>query len=134
MKLFLLLLTATLSSYCCFSQVGINTSNPKALLHIDGAGDNPTSGTISESAQKNDVVITSSGSIGIGTIDPAAYSSLEIASDKGLRLPQLTNSQISELDSATDADENKNGLTVFNTETNCINFWVDTEWKKICGN
>ncbi|MDP9962059.1 hypothetical protein [Chryseobacterium lathyri] len=53
-----------------FAQVGISTSNPQASFHIDGAKDNPTTGAPSSAQQTNDVVVTNSGQIGIGTISP----------------------------------------------------------------
>lgn len=55
-----------------FSQVGINTSNPQTTLHIDGTKDNPPTGTPSLAQQANDVVITSAGRLGIGTVSPTA--------------------------------------------------------------
>ncbi len=57
-----------------FSQVSINTNNPKALLHIDGASSvattNPSTGTITPAQAADDVVVTSEGKIGIGILDP----------------------------------------------------------------
>lgn len=53
------------------AQVGINTSNPQAAFHVDGAKDNPLSGVPSNTQAANDVVITSTGEIGIGTLSPA---------------------------------------------------------------
>ncbi|MDR6460033.1 hypothetical protein J2786_003156 [Chryseobacterium vietnamense] len=53
------------------AQVGINTSNPQAIFHVDGAKDNPLSGAPSSTQMGNDVAITSAGEIGIGTLTPA---------------------------------------------------------------
>lgn len=53
------------------AQVGINTSNPQAIFHVDGAKDNPSSGVPSSTQMANDVTITSTGEIGIGTLTPA---------------------------------------------------------------
>lgn len=61
-----------------FSQVGINTQNPLATFHIDGAKDNPMSGTPTTSQQANDFVVTSAGNVGVGTISPTRK--LEIVS------------------------------------------------------
>ncbi|GAA4154345.1 hypothetical protein GCM10022217_11250 [Chryseobacterium ginsenosidimutans] len=52
------------------AQVGINTGNPQAQFHVDGAKDNADTGAPSATQQANDVAITSSGSVGIGTINP----------------------------------------------------------------
>lgn len=49
--------------------VGINTTNPLAIFHIDGKADNTTTPNNAQIA--NDIVITSDGNIGIGTIAPS---------------------------------------------------------------
>ncbi|MET3034812.1 hypothetical protein ABXT08_01800 [Chryseobacterium sp. NRRL B-14859] len=53
------------------AQVGINTSNPQTLFHVDGAKDNPVTGVPSSTQAANDVAITSAGEIGMGTLTPA---------------------------------------------------------------
>lgn len=67
--LFLFLITAF-----GYAQIGINTENPKGLLHIDGASSpatiNPASGNISDIQASDDVIINNSGYVGIGTIAP----------------------------------------------------------------
>lgn len=48
-----------------FGQVGVNTLYPIGVFHVDGGGDNPASSpTVGQEA--NDVVINSSGWVGIG--------------------------------------------------------------------
>lgn len=66
-------------------QVGIDTANPKALLHVDGAKDNPqnNSVTLSDSQIQNDVVITNQGNLGIGTITPSVKVELNNGSTNG---------------------------------------------------
>lgn len=59
-----------------FSQVGINTSNPRTIFHVDGAKDNMTTGIPTSTQQLNDVVVTNNGRLGIGTISPS--QSLEV--------------------------------------------------------
>lgn len=49
----------------CFSQIGINTENPKALLHI-----HPNKDTNVTNDSINDFVITKEGKVGIGTLTP----------------------------------------------------------------
>ncbi len=78
MKKNIILFGALLSSAFAFSQVGINTQNPLATFHIDGAKDNPTSGTPTTTQQANDLVVTSAGNVGIGTVTPTRK--LEIVS------------------------------------------------------
>ena len=47
------------------AQVGINTENPQGVFHLDGQGN--TSGATNAS---DDVIVTSSGDVGIGTLSP----------------------------------------------------------------
>lgn len=67
-----IIFTFTLLSSITFAQVGINTENPKQVLHVDGNKDNPNTGMPNSTQQINDVVITSNGQIGIGTVTPSA--------------------------------------------------------------
>ncbi|AZA83754.1 hypothetical protein C1637_14060 [Chryseobacterium lactis] len=74
-----------------FSQIGINTSNPKAILHIDGGKDNPLAGDILSPAQQaNDFVVTSIGQVGIKTITP--NSSLTINGSLQAAYKEITSS------------------------------------------
>lgn len=66
-----ILLTTLLSVGLAFSQVGIDTQNPQAKFHVDGAKDNAPTGAPTVAQQANDVVITSAGNVGIGTVTPA---------------------------------------------------------------
>jgi hypothetical protein len=50
------------------SQVGINTSNPKGIFHIDGGRDNATTSTLAQ--ELNDFTVKSDGKVGIGTTNP----------------------------------------------------------------
>ncbi|MCT2406051.1 hypothetical protein NZD88_00605 [Chryseobacterium antibioticum] len=72
MKKNILLLFVFLAFFSTNAQVGINTPNPRAVFHIDGAKDNPITGVPSASQQNNDFVVTSAGRVGIGTINPTA--------------------------------------------------------------
>lgn len=65
-----ILVTGCLSFNFTNAQVGINTSNPQAIFHVDGWKDNPASGNIASIQAANDMVITSSGELGIGTLSP----------------------------------------------------------------
>ncbi|UZU00081.1 hypothetical protein ODZ84_11145 [Chryseobacterium fluminis] len=68
-KFYILSLTFVLSGLAK-SQVGISTQNPQGTLHVDGAKDNPATGAPSASQAANDVVITSTGDMGVGTTVP----------------------------------------------------------------
>ena len=63
------------------AQVGINTSNPQTIFHIDGARDNPASGTPSSAQASNDVAVTSLGEIGIGILSPVVKVDTRSASN-----------------------------------------------------
>jgi hypothetical protein len=70
MKKILILGLLLQGSILMYSQIGINTSNPQTILHVDGAKDNPLTGVPSAIEQSNDVVITDTGNIGAGTMTP----------------------------------------------------------------
>ncbi|MCT2406050.1 hypothetical protein NZD88_00600 [Chryseobacterium antibioticum] len=80
---------AVIFSISVFSQVGINTAAPQATLHVDGNKDNPLTGAPSLAQQANDVVITSSGRVGVGTINPTAQ--LQTTGNMILGAATLTN-------------------------------------------
>lgn len=70
-KKYLLMISALIFN-CTYSQIGINTPNPRGILHTDGQKDNPVSGTSFTPAQQvNDVLITNTGRVGAGTHNPA---------------------------------------------------------------
>lgn len=48
------------------AQVGVNTKEPKGMLHIDPRSDTQTDG----SNASDDVIITNDGKLGIGTLNP----------------------------------------------------------------
>ena len=66
--------------------------------------------------------------VGIGTTTPNASAMLDVQSTtKGLLLPRLTTTQRDAI--ATPAA----GLQIYNTTTNCINFYNGTGWYETCG-
>lgn len=71
MKKILLLLVLGAGLFSA-QNVGINTNSPQQTLHIDGAKDNSSTGAPTAAQTINDVVITSDGKIGVGTINPVA--------------------------------------------------------------
>ena len=71
MKKNIVTILATIICGVYSAQVGVNTKNPQGAFHIDAAKDNPATGnTLSFSQQNNDVIIMSSGNLGVGTITP----------------------------------------------------------------
>lgn len=65
---------ALFGSFGSFAQTGVNTLNPQQVFHFDGKLNestvNPKVGIPSAIQQSDDVVITSGGSLGLGTINP----------------------------------------------------------------
>lgn len=61
-----------LFSFSTFAQIGIGTINPKGQFHIDGQKDNSSNAEPTPEQQKNDVVVTADGKVGIGTTTPTA--------------------------------------------------------------
>ncbi|PDS22831.1 hypothetical protein [Flavobacterium branchiophilum] len=62
----LLLLTAAGT----YAQVGVGTTNPQGIFNVDGGKDNASSGTPTTAQQANDLVVLSTGNVGIGTTSP----------------------------------------------------------------
>lgn len=59
-----------LISFFSYSQIGIGTSYPQGILHVDGAKDNPVSEDPTPVQQMNDFIITTFGNVGIGNTEP----------------------------------------------------------------
>lgn len=84
----------TILFYClcvsmfCYSQVGIGTTNPQAVLHVDGAKDNATTGVPTAAQAANDFVVTSTGNVGIGNADPQRLLDVD-AQNQSLRIRNL---------------------------------------------
>ncbi|MGG7469673.1 hypothetical protein [Chryseobacterium arthrosphaerae] len=77
-----------LISAMSFAQVGINTTNPQTVLHVDGAKDNAATGAPTAAQQLNDFVVTSTGNVGIGTIAPQKKLDIN-ANNASLRITNL---------------------------------------------
>jgi hypothetical protein len=134
-----IILSITIASFNLFySQVGINTSNPKGVFHVDGAKDNPSTGNPTAAQQANDFVVTSSGNVGIGTNSPNSSALLDVnvdglasGSKKGFLGPKAA--LTSQTDQTT-IPSPATGLLVYNLGTgglvyNGYVFWNGTEWR-----
>ncbi|SDI94509.1 hypothetical protein [Chryseobacterium jejuense] len=75
-------------SVMSFAQVGINTTNPQTVLHVDGAKDNAATGAPTAAQQLNDFVVTSTGNVGIGTTAPQKKLDIN-ANNASLRITNL---------------------------------------------
>jgi len=134
-----ILLLITLISIDLTAQVGINTENPQGVFNIDGRADaittNPKTGIPTPLQLSDDVVVTSDGSVGIGTL-PNLYSQLDIQStNKGILIPRVTllsNTYDLDADKDQDISNQPNGLLVYNAGGNLAlgyYFWNGTEWR-----
>jgi 6-phosphogluconolactonase/glucosamine-6-phosphate isomerase/deaminase len=67
--------------------------------------------------------------VGIGTSTPNISAKVEIASTtQGFLPPRMTTSQRDAISAPAI------GLVIFNTTTNCLNFYIGSGWNEICGN
>ncbi|MFN3588807.1 MAG: hypothetical protein ACK4UP_05450 [Spirosomataceae bacterium] len=66
--------------------------------------------------------------IGIGTSSPSTSAALDIQSlNRGLLIPRLTEVQRNAISNPA------NGLLIFNTTSNCINLYLSSGWRNMCG-
>jgi hypothetical protein len=117
------------TSICFHAQIGINTQNPQGSFHIDGAKDNPSAGTPATSQTVNDLVVASSGNLGIGNINPT--TKLEItsatANTSGLKMTNLTSVTPISTGQLLGVDSNGNIITIANpAPTNIQAFEVNS--------
>ncbi|KQT24126.1 hypothetical protein ASG22_08910 [Chryseobacterium sp. Leaf405] len=114
-KTIIIFLLLVMTSIKINAQVGVQTPNPQATFHIDGAKDNPATGAPSAAQQANDVVITSAGNLGIGTTTPNSSSALEITTtSQGLLPPRMINTQRDAIVLPA------TGLMIYSLTSNCL--------------
>lgn len=70
-------------------QVGIKTTVPQGVLHVDGAKDNPSSGAPTMVQALNDFVVLDNGRVGIGTTTP--LGSIHVVSSSSTVLDRYGN-------------------------------------------
>lgn len=61
-----------------YSQVGINTSSPRGVLHIDPAKNTPDTGTPTAAQVADDFIVTADGRVGLGTVSPSSAARMDI--------------------------------------------------------
>ena len=69
MKSFITLLICS-TSFFVFGQVGIGTTSPQGMLHIDGSTNTPATSPTAAQVSDDFIVKTSTGNVGIGNLDP----------------------------------------------------------------
>ena len=74
--------------------IGINTMNPRGVLHIDGASTpdttNPTAGEVDAAQASDDVIVDTQGRIGIGRLSPEAKIDVHSDSPDAIRIQDGT--------------------------------------------
>lgn len=135
-----LIVTTVLVSFAalCSAQVGINTDNPKGVLHIDGKSSatttNPSTGTPTAIQASDDFVVTSSGATSLGTLLPDSSAMLDIySSNKGILIPRVNlTSNTLDLDGVAGQ---ATGLLVYNTGNTTVTegyyYWDGGQWKQM---
>lgn len=90
------------------AQIGIGTSSPQGILHVDGAKDNPASGTLTPAQISNDVIVNkATGFIGAGVLNPQVQLDIRSAgSENALGLGTTTMSAATAGAGATRYDVN----------------------------
>lgn len=110
-------------NYSLMAQMGINTDKPAfgTILHVDAGKDNNSTTLTQVQKDANDVVVTTSGSIGIGTTSPDPSAAFEVKSkERGILIPRMSTS---ERDGITNPIS---GLTIYNKDLKCFQTYVST--------
>lgn len=102
MKQFICIFLLMLYFNSISGQIGINTDMPLSLFHVDGAKDNLVSPTAAQI--ENDVVITSGGNIGVGTLTPTVKMDIVANSPVGRALRIVDGSTMTAKVLESDAD------------------------------
>ncbi|HEY4543124.1 MAG TPA: hypothetical protein VIG40_00635 [Tissierellaceae bacterium] len=106
---------ALFCSSMAMAQTGVNTTNPMQVFHVDGKKDNPDKDNPNKSQEKNDVVITKDGYLGVGVIEP--NSSLHVNGSYTGRLVDMEKNGVIDSDSQfVILSNNVNSVTMPNAE------------------
>ncbi len=105
-----------------FSQVGINTKNLQGIFQVDGAKDNPLSGTPAPNQQLNDFIVTADGTVGIGTVNPTSKLTIDSGTNNqsGMKLTNLTASSPPYNGATTTIAVKSDGVVVPISSTVCV--------------
>lgn len=71
-------------------QIGINTSNPQNIFHVDGGKDNSPTLPPSALEQANDFIIDNEGNIGVGTILPSVKLEINAVTNGAIKIADGT--------------------------------------------
>lgn len=118
MKGYVIILALTIFPVNLFSQIGINTSNPKGVFHVDGGRDNASSGLPTTAQQLNDLYVDNSGKLGVGIISVTNKVNINsgLANTSGLTFTNLTAASPASLATPIGVDANGTVVTVSSSE------------------
>jgi hypothetical protein len=109
------------------SKVGIDEDNPQTKLEVKGSlGGNLLN--VKTNANESRLYVKENGSVGLGAI-PNDNAILDISSTtKGFLFPRLDNTQRATITSPAQ------GLMIYNTNSQCLEVYVNTSWLPLCPN
>ena len=98
------------------------------LLSSGTAAGNTTYWNGSQWVVNNSNIFNSGAEVGIGTVNPNTSAKLDVESTtQGFLPPRMTTVQRDAIASPA------TGLVIFNTTTNCLNFFIGSGWNETCG-
>ncbi|KMQ60772.1 hypothetical protein ACM40_13610 [Chryseobacterium sp. BLS98] len=105
-----------------FAQVGINTSNPQGIFHLDGAKDNPSSGAVPPAQQLNDFIVSANGTVGIGNLTSTSKLTIDsgAGNQSGMKFTNLTSSSPSYNGATSNIAVKQDGVVVSTSSTLCV--------------
>ncbi|WP_415325837.1 hypothetical protein [Chryseobacterium sp. MMS23-Vi53] len=117
-----LIAASILLSNLAIAQIGIQTANPMASLHVDAGRDNLDKNDLSQDQQSNDFAILKDGSVGIGTIAPKGKLDIE-STNSGFVPPRLNNDQRDNIP----VGRRPPGTMIYNTQASKLQVNVGTD-------
>jgi uncharacterized protein (TIGR02145 family) len=104
------------------------TQGATGLLSSGTAAGNTTYWNGSQWVVNNSNIFNSGAEVGIGTVNPNTSAKLDVESTtQGFLPPRMTTVQRDAIASPA------TGLVIFNTTTNCLNFFIGSGWNETCG-
>jgi uncharacterized protein (TIGR02145 family) len=104
------------------------TQGPQGLISNGSAAGNTPYWNGTTWVVNNSNIHNNGTGVGIGTSTPNASAKVEIASTtQGFLPPRMTTAQRDAIASPGV------GLIIFNTTSNCLNFYIGTNWNEVCG-
>ena len=98
------------------------------LLTSGAAAGNTTYWNGSQWVVNNSNIFNNGAEVGIGTVNPNTSAKLDVESTtQGFLPPRMTTVQRDAIASPA------TGLVIFNTTTNCLNFFIGSGWNETCG-